>query len=144
LSDSSKLCLLHILIQRVGTILILNILEFITVGVGISQSLLFACACRPALRPIQASLRWVPGVLSLGVKWPEHEADHSAPCSDEVKNARSYTSILPCVLMACRVLLFNLALIVEPRVAHHHTRFTYSLTHSLTHSLHGAGYYLKS
>jgi hypothetical protein len=39
--------------------------------------------------------KWVPGVLSLGVKRPGREADHSPPSSAEVKNARSYTSIPP-------------------------------------------------
>jgi hypothetical protein len=32
------------------------------------------------------------GALSLGVKWPGHEADHSPPTSAEVKNALSSTS----------------------------------------------------
>lgn len=31
----------------------------------------------PPLEPSQTSFLWVPGDLSLGVKWPEHEADHS-------------------------------------------------------------------
>jgi hypothetical protein len=35
------------------------------------------------------------GDLSLGVKWPVCEADHSPPSSAEVKNAWSYTSTLP-------------------------------------------------
>jgi hypothetical protein len=26
-----------------------------------------------------ASIQWVLGALSLGVKWPRHEADHSPP-----------------------------------------------------------------
>jgi len=37
---------------------------------------------------------WVPGVLSLGIKHPGHEADHSSP-SANVKNVRSYTSTCP-------------------------------------------------
>jgi hypothetical protein len=32
------------------------------------------------------------GALSLGVRQPEHEADHSPPSTAEVKNAWSYTS----------------------------------------------------
>jgi hypothetical protein len=35
---------------------------------------------------------WIPGLLSLGVKRPEREADHSPPSSAEVKNAWIYTS----------------------------------------------------
>jgi len=34
-----------------------------------------------------------PGALSLGVKRPGREADHSPPSSAEVKNAWSYTSV---------------------------------------------------
>jgi hypothetical protein len=36
--------------------------------------------------------QWVPGALSLGVKRPGREADHSPPSSTEVNNAWSYTS----------------------------------------------------
>jgi hypothetical protein len=32
-----------------------------------------------------APIQWVPGVLSLGVKRPGREADHSPPSSAEVK-----------------------------------------------------------
>jgi hypothetical protein len=42
---------------------------------------------RLALRSTQT-----PGALSLGVKWPGHEADHSSPSSDQVKNGCSYIS----------------------------------------------------
>jgi hypothetical protein len=35
-------------------------------GLGI---FLFTTASRPALRPTQPPIRWVPGALSLGVKW---------------------------------------------------------------------------
>jgi hypothetical protein len=43
----------------------------------------------------QSPIRWVPGALSLGVKRPGREADHSIPYSAEVKNAWSYTSTPP-------------------------------------------------
>jgi hypothetical protein len=33
-----------------------------------------------------APIQWVPGALSLGVKWPGNEADHSFPSSAEVKD----------------------------------------------------------
>jgi hypothetical protein len=42
-------------------------------------------ASRPALGPTQPPTQWVPGALSLGVKLPEREADHSPPSSAEVK-----------------------------------------------------------
>jgi hypothetical protein len=37
------------------------------------------------LGPIQPPIQWVPGALSLGVKLPEREADHSPPSSAEIK-----------------------------------------------------------
>jgi hypothetical protein len=40
---------------------------------------------RMALGPTQPPIQWVPGTLSLGIKWPGHEADHSPPSSVEVK-----------------------------------------------------------
>jgi hypothetical protein len=57
-------------------------------GLGI---LLFTTMSRPALGPIQPPIQWVPGALSLGVKWLGCEADHSPPSSAEVKTAWSYT-----------------------------------------------------
>jgi hypothetical protein len=42
----------------------------------------------------------VPGAFLLGVKRPEPEDAYSLQFSVEVKNARSYTSILPYVFMA--------------------------------------------
>jgi hypothetical protein len=60
---------------------------------------LFATAVpRPALGSTY-SIQWVPGALSPGVKRPGREADHSSPFSVEVKNAWSYASTPPYVLM---------------------------------------------
>jgi hypothetical protein len=56
---------------------------------------LFTTASRPGLGPIQPPIQWVPGALSLGIKRPGHEADHSLPSSVEVKNTWSYTSTTP-------------------------------------------------
>jgi hypothetical protein len=53
---------------------------------------LFTTVSRTALGPTQLPIQWVLGALSLGVKRPEREADHSPPSSAEVKNAWSYTS----------------------------------------------------
>jgi hypothetical protein len=44
------------------------------------------------LGPIQPPIQKIPGALSLGVKWPRHEADRSPQSSAEVKSAWSYTS----------------------------------------------------
>jgi hypothetical protein len=38
------------------------------------------------LGPTQLPIEWVPGALSLGVKRPGREADHSHPSSAEDKN----------------------------------------------------------
>jgi hypothetical protein len=58
-------------------------------GMGI---FLFTTASGTALGPIQPPVQWVPGALSLGVKRPRREGDHSPPYSAEIKNAWSYTS----------------------------------------------------
>jgi hypothetical protein len=58
--------------------------------------LLFTTAvCRPALGPTQLPIQWLPGAVSVGVKRPVRDADHSPPSSAEVKNALSYTSTPP-------------------------------------------------
>jgi hypothetical protein len=51
-------------------------------GLGI---FLYTTTSRTALRPTQPPIQWVPGALSLGVKRPGHEADHSPPSSADVK-----------------------------------------------------------
>jgi hypothetical protein len=61
-------------------------------GLGI---FLFTTASGTVLGPTQPPIQWVPGVLSLGVKRPGPEADHSPPSSAEVKNKWSYTSTPP-------------------------------------------------
>jgi hypothetical protein len=45
----------------------------------------FKTAFRTALGPTQPPIQWVPGALSLGVKQPGREADHSPPSSAEDK-----------------------------------------------------------
>jgi hypothetical protein len=61
-------------------------------GLGI---FLFTTVSRTALGPTQPSIQWVPAALSLGVKRPGREADHSPPSSAEVKNAWHYNSTPP-------------------------------------------------
>jgi hypothetical protein len=51
-------------------------------GLGI---FFFTTASRPALGPPQPPIQWVSGTLSLGVKQPGRDADHSLPSSAEVK-----------------------------------------------------------
>jgi hypothetical protein len=55
---------------------------------------LYTTVSRPSLGPTQPPIQWVAGAFSLGVKRPGRKADHSPPCSAEVKNAWSYTSTL--------------------------------------------------
>jgi hypothetical protein len=61
---------------------------------------LFTTAPRTALGPTQPPIQWVPGTISLGVKRPGREADHSPLSSAEVKNASSCTSTPQYVLVA--------------------------------------------
>jgi hypothetical protein len=51
-------------------------------GLGI---FIFTTASKTALGPTQPPMQWVPGALSLGIKRPGREADHSTPSSAEVK-----------------------------------------------------------
>jgi hypothetical protein len=46
---------------------------------------LFTTVSKPALEATQPPMQWVPGALSLRVKRPGREADHSPPSSVEVK-----------------------------------------------------------
>jgi hypothetical protein len=64
--------------------------------------LLFAIASRPVLGPTHPPIQLGPEVLSLGVKWPGREADHSPPHSAEVKNAWNYTFTPPIRLHGVR------------------------------------------
>jgi hypothetical protein len=48
-------------------------------GLGI---FLFTTASRPALGLIQPPIQWVPRVLTLGIKRPGREANHSPPSRD--------------------------------------------------------------
>jgi hypothetical protein len=54
-------------------------------GLGI---FLFTTASTPALGPTQPPIQWVPGALSLGLKPPAREADHSPTSSTEVKECK--------------------------------------------------------
>jgi hypothetical protein len=60
-----------------------------------SGAVLFYTVSRPALGPTQPPMQGVPGTLSLGVKGPGCEADHSPPSSVKVKNAWNYTTTHP-------------------------------------------------
>jgi len=51
-------------------------------GLGI---FLFTTASKTALGPTHPPIQWLPGTLSLGVKRPRSDADHSPTSRDEVK-----------------------------------------------------------
>jgi hypothetical protein len=53
---------------------------------GMAKIFLFSATSRLALGPTHLPIQWVPRAISLGVKWLEHEADHSPPSCTEVKN----------------------------------------------------------
>jgi hypothetical protein len=50
---------------------------------------LFSTAFKSILGPVQSLICWVPGAMSLRVKWPECEADHTTQCRAGVKNVWS-------------------------------------------------------
>jgi hypothetical protein len=62
---------------------------------GRSNIFLFSIATRPALGPTRPPIQSELEVISLGVKQPACEADHSPPSSTDVKNGQEATSSLP-------------------------------------------------
>jgi hypothetical protein len=78
--------LTHDLVQRWGLVLV--VLNF---RVPLPESYLVSCrssypsSSRTVLGPTQPPIQWERGVLSLGVKRPGCEADHSHPSRAEVK-----------------------------------------------------------
>jgi hypothetical protein len=60
----------------------------------------FCMSSRPALGSTKPPIQWVPGAISLGVRRPGREADHSLPTSAEVKKIWIYTFIPPYAFMA--------------------------------------------
>jgi hypothetical protein len=60
----------------------------------------FFMSSRLALGLTQPPIQWVVGSLSLGVKRPGREADHSPPTSAKGKKTWVYTSTPPYAFMA--------------------------------------------
>jgi hypothetical protein len=54
-------------------------------GRGGERIFFFVTVSRPVVRPTKPPIQWVPGTLSLGVKRPGRESDHSPPSITEVK-----------------------------------------------------------
>jgi hypothetical protein len=59
------------------------------------RNFLLTTVSKLALGPTQPPIQSVPGAISLGVKRPVREADHSSPSSAKVMNAWSYISTPP-------------------------------------------------
>jgi hypothetical protein len=70
---------------------------------------LLTTASRPTLGPTQPLIQWVQCAVSLRLKRPGREADHSPPSSAEVKDAWSYTST-PWYLVKSRDFTFSFIL----------------------------------
>jgi hypothetical protein len=94
-------CCVHLILLDLITLIIFGQLVYssvyIALGYGLddrgsrvrfpagARNFLFTTASRTALEPTQFPIQWVPEALSLGVKRPGREADHSPPSSAEVE-----------------------------------------------------------
>jgi hypothetical protein len=67
---------------------------------GRVKNFLFSASSRPTLGPTQAPIPWVPHALTLEVKRPGSETDHSTPTSADVKKIWIYTSTPPYAFIA--------------------------------------------
>jgi hypothetical protein len=67
---------------------------------GRVKNFLFSTSSRQVLGSTQPPIKWVPGVLSPGVKRPGNEVDHSPAASADTKEMWIYTSIPPYTFMA--------------------------------------------
>jgi cytochrome bd-type quinol oxidase subunit 2 len=57
-----------------------------------TRNFLFSKMSRLSVWPRNPPIKWMLTLLSLAVKWPGCEADHSSPSGAEVKNGWTYTS----------------------------------------------------
>jgi hypothetical protein len=64
------------------------------------KNFLFSTPSRPVLGSTQPTIQRIPEALSLGVKRPRREPDHSPLASAEVKKMWIYTSTPPYAFMA--------------------------------------------
>jgi hypothetical protein len=60
-----------------------------------------ACVSRPALRPTQPPIQWIPGVLSLGVNSSRGMTLTTHPHLGPRSRMKSYIPLLPSTSMAC-------------------------------------------
>jgi hypothetical protein len=59
------------------------------------RSLVYMWCQINSVQTSSGAAQWVPGALSQGIKWPEHESNHSPPSSADVKKTYVYTSTAP-------------------------------------------------
>jgi hypothetical protein len=64
------------------------------------EIILYPTAFRLILGPMQPHKQWVPGILSLGLKWLRCEADCSPPSSAKTKNDVVIPPLSPHILIA--------------------------------------------
>jgi hypothetical protein len=82
----------------------------------------FSKKCQTDCSATQPPIQCVPSALSMGIKWLEHEADHSPPSTAEVKKEwscmfthliflnglhRDFTFFFSCVLLVCHQRWWN-------------------------------------
>jgi hypothetical protein len=75
------------------------------IGLGLPEDaaiFLFVALSWSDLKPIQSATKWVPGYLSVGIKWPERETDDLYPPDVQVMTAWSISSTPSYVFMAWR------------------------------------------
>jgi hypothetical protein len=87
---------LHDMFRQEGTYIFYNMTGVL--GFDSQRGLiifLFTTASRTALRPTQPPIQGVPRALSLGVKQPEREVDHSPSSSAQVKECCGAVPPLP-------------------------------------------------
>jgi hypothetical protein len=102
----------------------------------LGQEIVLSAASRLAQGPTQPPALWAVEVVSLGVKWLGHEANHSPPSNAEVRKAWSYTFIPPYTFMMWCLIIYYHELIIKHRDnltiyiyffhPSHHTHFNYT------------------
>lgn len=81
---------------------------------------------RTGVGPTQPHILGVPGGLSSGSKWPEHEADHSLHFSAEIKNTCSFATTPSYAFIACYFISHRFKITLK-RHAYRHTFFHYNI-----------------
>jgi hypothetical protein len=79
----------------------LNIHKYILTSPDLNmKNCCYSMSSKPALGSTQQPIQWAPVALSLGVKRPRREADHSPPTTAEIMKTWSYKPTSPYAFMA--------------------------------------------